>query len=366
MNLTAYEGKSPYIFVSYAHKDSQTVLPIISALQSAGFRVWFDQGIEAGTEWPEFIENRLCDCGSFLVFMSDNAVDSVNCRNEINLALSLRKETLVVYLKETTLRHGMRLQLSSVQSMFAYRSSDFRSFIGELCQAKALSSCKDAPQNKSSVTGQTSLFTANGLLTKLSADGSCYYVIGIGRCTDSHVVIPSVHNGKPVKGISDYALSDCDTMVSVVVPSSVTYIGAGAFDCSVNLTSVELPEGISSIPEMCFNGCRSLTTFKVPASVSVISANAFANCSSLRSVFLSKNTFIINEYAFFRCISLQSITLPETVSSIGEMAFGSCSNLSTFIYNSTKMMWSTVITEEDWAAMTKFSFIHCTDGFVYK
>ena len=114
MSLTAYEGKEPYIFVSYAHKDSSLVLPLIEALQHEGFRVWFDQGIEAGTEWPEYIEDRLCDCNSMIVFMSNNAVDSLNCRNEINLALSIHKELLVIYLEQTELRHGMRLQLSSV------------------------------------------------------------------------------------------------------------------------------------------------------------------------------------------------------------------------------------------------------------
>ena len=37
----AYEGQEPYIFISYAHKDSNTVLPIIQGLQERGFRVWY-------------------------------------------------------------------------------------------------------------------------------------------------------------------------------------------------------------------------------------------------------------------------------------------------------------------------------------
>ena len=32
----AYEGKEPYIFISYAHKDVNVVLPIISKLQDRG------------------------------------------------------------------------------------------------------------------------------------------------------------------------------------------------------------------------------------------------------------------------------------------------------------------------------------------
>lgn len=33
----AYKGDQPYIFISYAHKDSDIVLPIISRLQQDGY-----------------------------------------------------------------------------------------------------------------------------------------------------------------------------------------------------------------------------------------------------------------------------------------------------------------------------------------
>ena len=35
----AYEGKEPFIFISYSHKDSDRVVPIIEGLQQRGFRV---------------------------------------------------------------------------------------------------------------------------------------------------------------------------------------------------------------------------------------------------------------------------------------------------------------------------------------
>ena len=60
--LRPYEGTQPYIFVSYAHKNDAAVLEIIGTLQSRGFRVWYDEGIEAGSEWPESIASprRIC------------------------------------------------------------------------------------------------------------------------------------------------------------------------------------------------------------------------------------------------------------------------------------------------------------------
>lgn len=152
-----YEGKEKYIFISYAHKDGDRVLPILKAMADDGFRLWYDSGIEAGTEWPEYIEERLIDASVVLAFMSPAAVDSQNCRNEINFALELKKEVLVVYLEETTLRKGMRLQLNSTQSLFRNKHRTEASFMKELLGAKILADCriprqtppapKPAPQN---------------------------------------------------------------------------------------------------------------------------------------------------------------------------------------------------------------------------
>ncbi len=40
-----YEGDSPYIFVSYSHQDSGRVIPILNALNGAGYHIWYDDGI---------------------------------------------------------------------------------------------------------------------------------------------------------------------------------------------------------------------------------------------------------------------------------------------------------------------------------
>lgn len=141
-----YEGKEPYIFVSYAHRDGDTVLPAIRALQSAGYRVWFDQGIEAGTEWPEYIAEHLEACECFVAFLSENAVKSVNCRQEINLACDMNKNILVVYLEEVVLTPGMRLRLGTSQAMFKNRCPRADQFHQQLCSARILGECRNAPQ----------------------------------------------------------------------------------------------------------------------------------------------------------------------------------------------------------------------------
>ena len=144
MNPKPYSGNSPYIFISYAHKDSGQVLPIVQTLVENGFRVWYDEGIEAGTEWPEYIEERLENSTVVLVFMTPAAISSQNCRNEINLASDLGKEMLVIYLQDTDLKNakGMRLQLNSRQSLFYKNHSSHNSFVEQLTGARILQSCR--------------------------------------------------------------------------------------------------------------------------------------------------------------------------------------------------------------------------------
>ena len=108
--MNVYEGAQNYIFVSYAHKDSAKVLPIVEAMQKANLRVWFDSGIEAGTEWPAYIEEHLSECARMLVFISPSFVASPNCRKELSLASNLDKQILAVYLEQTDLAQGMNLQ----------------------------------------------------------------------------------------------------------------------------------------------------------------------------------------------------------------------------------------------------------------
>ena len=72
--FTPYEGKKPYIFISYAHKDSHRVFPILEELDRRGYRVWYDDGIAPGSEWPEDIATHLDGCAVFLAFVSNNSI----------------------------------------------------------------------------------------------------------------------------------------------------------------------------------------------------------------------------------------------------------------------------------------------------
>ena len=140
-----YEGDLPYIFVSYAHKDALKVYPILEALNDRGFRIWYDDGIAPGSEWPENIAQHLDSCAVTLAFVSENSMASDNCRREITFALSRRKSFLSIMLEPTTLPLGMELQLSAQQCVMAYAYSDLSALIEKICLCPDLSPCLTPP-----------------------------------------------------------------------------------------------------------------------------------------------------------------------------------------------------------------------------
>lgn len=112
-----YIGEKPYIFVSYAHKDSEVVMRAIALLQQSGFRVWYDEGIDPGSEWPDTIEKYLERSSYFIGFISANALDSNYCKCELHTAFNERKKMLIVYLENIKLEGGLKMQLSSRQAI---------------------------------------------------------------------------------------------------------------------------------------------------------------------------------------------------------------------------------------------------------
>ncbi len=112
-----YQGESPYVFVSYAHLDAAVVYPEMQWLHESGIRIWYDDGIEAGTEWPENIAEAIDNCAFFVVFISENSVRSRNVRNEINYALNRGKKLLAFNLGEAQLPKGLQLRIGDIQAV---------------------------------------------------------------------------------------------------------------------------------------------------------------------------------------------------------------------------------------------------------
>lgn len=136
--LRPYEGTQPYIFVSYAHKNDAAVLEIIGTLQSRGFRVWYDEGIEAGSEWPESIASHLERAQLVLAFLSPAYLQSDNCRKEMHYALTKKKPVINVYLEQTELSPGMEMQIGNLFALMKYTYPSEEYFYDKLFSAELL------------------------------------------------------------------------------------------------------------------------------------------------------------------------------------------------------------------------------------
>lgn len=142
--LRPYEGTQPYIFVSYAHKNDAAVLEIIGTLQSRGFRVWYDEGIEAGSEWPESIASHLERAQLVLAFLSPAYLQSDNCRKEMHYALTKKKPVINVYLEQTELSPGMEMQIGNLFALMKYAYPSEEYFYDKLFSAELLDADKFA------------------------------------------------------------------------------------------------------------------------------------------------------------------------------------------------------------------------------
>ena len=113
---------------------------------------------------------------------------------------------------------------------------------------------------------------------ELNGDGTAsvtgYYL----RLTD--VVINSTYQGCPVVSIANGALANSLTLKSVVIPSSVTSIGEGAFSGCLNLETVNFGS-VTSIGANAFNNCKKLTNVTLPNSATSVSNTAFSGCTAL-------------------------------------------------------------------------------------
>lgn len=139
--VSIYEGSKPFVFISYSHKDTPYVMEVIKALDARGIRVWYDAGIEAGAEWPEYIASHLTACSCVLCFVSQNYEDSDNCRRELTFSLNLKRPTLSLYIEYFQMSAGLQMQLGLVQAMFCDRFPTVDALADSLITVPMVANC---------------------------------------------------------------------------------------------------------------------------------------------------------------------------------------------------------------------------------
>lgn len=126
----------------------------------------------------------------------------------------------------------------------------------------------------------------------------------------SHVYIPSVYNGLPVKMIGSGAFKNCGTVQSVEISEGITTILSWAF-ANLNLSSVSLPNSLTSIDDYAFDGDTSLKNITFSDYLLSIGRCSFRNCG------------------------FTSLILPAGLTLLGDSAFNGCSLLSEVVFKGT-------------------------------
>ena len=99
------------------------------------------------------------------------------------------------------------------------------------------------------------------------------------------------------------------------------------------LSSVIIPDSVTSIGAVAFGGCESIESITIPNGVTYINDYTFSGCSSLKSVSIPNSVYSIADCAFQGCNSLRSLIIPNSVTEIAKYAFDYCDNLTVYTDN---------------------------------
>jgi len=155
------------------------------------------------------------------------------------------------------------------------------------------------------------------------------------------------------RGIANYAFYAAPVNLSIEIPTSVAYIGMGAFYKCTLLANVILPEaGIKHIGDFAFYGCSQASfgadrVLTIPAGTISIGRSAFYECAGIVGIQIPSSVTSIGDYAFFGCINLGesnipltnseteclkgSVVLAEGLVSLGSKAFCGCTGLTEIV-----------------------------------
>lgn len=182
------------------------------------------------------------------------------------------------------------------------------------------------------------------------------------------------------KSIPASCFSETKNLKEVIIPDTVTSIGAIAFAhtglkevyvpaleegletseifMGCPLEKIVLAEGIKEIYPMMFAD-TSITSLQLPSSVKRVDTSAFAECEQLQTIKWSESLEEIGLAAFNECTSLKEVKLPEGLKKIEAAAFDNCTGL-TDLYLPASVSQVGEYIEEDGVQYYRSSFQGCT------
>ncbi len=131
---------------------------------------------------------------------------------------------------------------------------------------------------------------------------------------------------------SDANFGPHSSLVSIIIPDSVTFIEEYAFSGCLSLRAISIPSNITKIEKGVFLGCTSLESIVIRDGITYIGEDAFANCESMLNINIPNGVTKIENTTFMECLSLKKIVIPDSVTEIGDYVFCGCNSLQTIYF----------------------------------
>ncbi len=169
------------------------------------------------------------------------------------------------------------------------------------------------------------------------------------------------------KAIAYSAFYGCTSLTSVIIPNSVTSIGAYAFYGCTSLKNIVIGDKVTEIVSSAFENTAYYNNednwqdgvlyignclikakdtisgaYKIKDGTKAIAGDAFDGCTGLTSITIPDSVTSIGCEAFGFCTGLTSITIPDSVTSIEHYTFLGCSSLSEINYLGCEGQWNNI------------------------
>lgn len=364
------------IFISYRRNGGDATAKLIcDKLKERGFTVFYDHDSLCGGYFDSSIFKAIEECDHFVLILSPHALD--RCvdekdwvRMEICHALKNKKNIVLVLLPRFVFPSEMPSEIEEVSRLDGVRFPEMEYL--EAAIDRIISRFDSSPQ-ASELTTVSNISTSEVFERLVGAkeelvfnwcENKRGYVVSIGDCTKTEIVIPRLYKGKDVTAIGEGAFAKCTFLKSIVIPDSVSYIGRAAFFECASLENITIPNSVKTIEEEAFARCVRLSKITIPNGVKRINRWTFAGCVSLANIDISNSVKCIGIEAFYMCVSLSNIMIPSSVISLLGRIFSGCNRLVSIRYSGTVKQWGEIEKSLAFLKESKVVQIHCIDGTI--
>ncbi len=336
----AYVGNEPYLFISYSHRDTEKVYPILDALYDRKYRIWYDESCETGNDFRDELRERIEKCEAVVLFVSEASMLSPFCGMEIIVARENGKRLYPIYLDEVAVPPSFQILLSNTHhSTTENMEKLIKNMVRDLpavamdrltIEETTLKKCEDNGKSITVDYGITDIcdeaFKNRRALHKIELPQTLER-IGT-ECFRGCTNLEEMDVPENTVSIGESAFRDCTNMKKLTVRNGCIKIGERAFENCALLTDVELPDGLTEIYGGVFNSCKSLKKITLPKDLTIIGESAFSDCIAMETIDIPESVAKIDDLVFNGCTALKKIDFKEGLKKIGKSAFKNCRALT--------------------------------------